>query len=116
MTWQIADVTLESRFFLGSAGYPSPEVLRQAIVASGARVVTLGLRRQLGIDKGAQSDNGFVDVVRSTGVRLLPNTAGCRSAREAVTLMRAGPSTSCGTLVLPSGRETPTRSSPSGAT
>ncbi|MFM2325788.1 MAG: Thiazole biosynthesis protein ThiG, partial [Pseudomonadota bacterium] len=34
MTWQIADVTLESRFFLGSAGYPSPEVLRQAIVAS----------------------------------------------------------------------------------
>ena len=86
MTWQIADVTLESRFFLGSAGYPSPEVLRQAIVASGARVVTLGLRRQLGIDKGAQSDNGFVDVVRSTGVHLLPNTAGCRSAREAVTL------------------------------
>ena len=84
--WKIADVALNSRFFLGSAGYPSPEVLRQAIVASGAQVVTLGLRRQLGIDRNAQSDNGFVDVVRSTGVHLLPNTAGCRSAREAVTL------------------------------
>ena len=86
MSWQIGDVTLESRFFLGSAGYPSPEVLRQSILASGAQVVTLGLRRQLGIDRNAQSDNGFVDVVRSTGVHLLPNTAGCRSAREAVTL------------------------------
>ena len=86
MSWQIGDVTLESRFFLGSAGYPSPEVLRQSILASGAQVVTLGLRRQLGIDRNAQSDNGFVDVVRSTGVHMLPNTAGCRSAREAVTL------------------------------
>ena len=86
MTWTIADVALNSRFVLGSAGYPSPEVLRQSIVASGAQVVTLGLRRQLGVDQSAQSDNGFVDVVRSTGVHLLPNTAGCRSAREAVTL------------------------------
>ena len=86
MSWQIGDVTLESRFFLGSAGYPSPEVLRQSILAAGAQVVTLGLRRQLGIDGNARSDNGFVDVVRSTGVHLLPNTAGCRSAREAVTL------------------------------
>lgn len=86
MAWEIADVALESRFFLGSAGYPSPEVLRQAIVASGAQVVTLGLRRQLGIDQNTQSDNGFVATVRSTGVHLLPNTAGCRSAREAVTL------------------------------
>ncbi len=86
MSWQIADTVLESRFFLGSAGYPSPEILRQAILASGAQVVTLGLRRQLGIDRGGQSDNGFVDVVRGTGVHLLPNTAGCHSAREAVTL------------------------------
>ena len=86
MTWQIADAALESRFFLGSAGYPSPDNLREAIMASGAEVVTLGLRRQLGADPHARTDNGFVEVVRSTGVRLLPNTAGCRSAREAVTL------------------------------
>jgi thiazole synthase len=74
---------LASRFLIGSAGYPSPEVLRQAIEASGAGVVTLGLRRQLA---GGTHENGFVEVVRASGARLLPNTAGCRSAREAVTL------------------------------
>lgn len=76
------DVPLRSRLLLGSAGYPSPEVLRQAITVSGAEVVTVGLRRQL----TAGRDNGFFDIIRACGVRLLPNTAGCRTAREAVTL------------------------------
>ena len=79
----LADVPLQSRFLLGTAGYPSPQVLHDAIVASGAQVVTLGLRRQLA---GGGGDNGFVDIVKASGARLLPNTAGCRSAREAVTL------------------------------
>ena len=79
----LADVPLQSRFLLGTAGYPSPQVLRDAIVASGAQVVTLGLRRQLA---GGGGDNGFVEIVKASGARLLPNTAGCRSAREAVTL------------------------------
>jgi thiazole synthase len=80
--FMLAGVPLQSRFLLGSAGYPSPEVLRDAIGAAGARVVTLGLKRQL----AASGDNGFVEIVKQSGVRLLPNTAGCRSAREAVTL------------------------------
>jgi thiazole synthase len=79
---QLADATLNSRFLLGTAGYPSPEVLRRAIEASGAEIVTVGLRRQL----AGGSDNGFIEVIRASGARLLPNTAGCRSAREAVTL------------------------------
>ena len=79
----LADVPLQSRFLLGTAGYPSPQVLREAIVASGAQVVTLGLRRQLA---GSAGDNGFVDIIKASGARLLPNTAGCRTAREAVTL------------------------------
>jgi thiazole synthase len=78
--------TLASRFLLGTAGYPSPEVLRQAVRASGARVLTVGLRRTL----AGAGDNGFVAAIRQTlaevGGQLLPNTAGCRSAREAVTL------------------------------
>ena len=74
---------LRSRFLLGTAGYPSPQGLREAIVASGAEVVTLGLKRQLAAGAG---DNGFIDIVRESGARLLPNTAGCRSAREAITL------------------------------
>jgi thiazole synthase len=79
----LAGEPLRSRFLLGTAGYPSPQVLREAIAASGAEVVTLGLKRQLAAGAG---DNGFIDIVRDSGARLLPNTAGCRSAREAVTL------------------------------
>jgi thiazole synthase len=81
--FQLGGVPLGSRFLLGSAGYPSPAVLQQAIAASGAEVVTVGLRRQLA---AAPQDNGFVDVIRASGVRLLPNTAGCRTAREAINL------------------------------
>lgn len=80
--FQLADVPLKSRFLIGTAGYPSPDVLRRAIEASGADIVTVGLRRQL----SGGGDNGFIEVVRASGARLLPNTAGCRSAREAVTL------------------------------
>jgi thiazole synthase len=84
--WTIDGVTLHGRFLLGSAGYPSPQVLRDAIAASRAEVITVGLKRSL----GAAGDNGFVGIVREAvhdrGARLLPNTAGCRTAREAVQL------------------------------
>src|SRR6185369_15086929 len=81
--FMLADVPLQSRFLLGTAGYPSPQVLRDAIAASGSQVLTVGLKRQLATGAG---DNGFIDIIRASGARLLPNTAGCRTAREAVTL------------------------------
>ena len=84
--WAVGDVTLTSRFLLGTAGYPSPQVLGQAIAASGSQIVTVGLKRQL----AAGGDNGFVDIIRAAlktqGARLLPNTAGCTTAREAIQL------------------------------
>lgn len=84
--WHVGDVALASRFLLGTAGYPSPQVLRNAIVASGTQVVTVGLKRALAVG----GDNGFVTMIRealrTTGARLLPNTAGCRTALEAVQL------------------------------
>ena len=79
----LADVPLRSRFLLGTAGYPSPQVLGDAIAASGSQVVTLGLKRQFAQGPG---DNGVIAMIRASGARLLPNTAGCRTAREAVTL------------------------------
>ena len=86
--WQIGDTLLNSRFLLGTAGYPSPQVLREAIEAAGSQVLTLGLKRTLAVPGG--SDNGFVQIIRDTaqarGAHLLPNTAGCRSAREAINL------------------------------
>jgi len=81
--WSLYGTPLNSRFLLGSAGYPSPQVLRESIAIAGAQIVTVGLRRSLAAQAG---DNGFVDIVRSSSVHLLPNTAGCRSAREAVVL------------------------------
>ncbi|MDR3371101.1 thiazole synthase [Rhodoferax sp.] len=83
MPWKIGGRTLQSRFLLGTAGYPSPAVLQEAIAASGAQVVTVGLRRQLAT--GAPASDFFA-MVKASGAHLLPNTAGCRTAREAVTL------------------------------
>ncbi|CAN5544272.1 thiazole synthase [soil metagenome] len=95
--WHIGEVALRSRFLLGTAGYPSPDVLGRAIEESGSEVVTVGLKRQLARPADTQRDgaapagaNAYVDMIRSvitkTGARLLPNTAGCRSAHEAVQL------------------------------
>ena len=83
MALNIGGAELQSRFFLGTAGYPSPQVLQEAISASGAQVVTVGLKRQLAAG-GVPGD--FYAMIRATGARLLPNTAGCRTAREAITL------------------------------
>jgi thiazole synthase len=89
--WFPAGQHLTSRLLLGSAGYPSPAVLGEAIAASGTQVVTVGLKRTMGNGQGsAAGDNGFIAIVRAAlqanGARLLPNTAGCRTAHEAVTL------------------------------
>jgi thiazole synthase len=85
MSLRIGDIELESRFFLGTAGYPSPDVLQRAIAASGTQVVTVGLKRQLA---RAGEPGDFYRLVQASGARLLPNTAGCTTAREAVTLAK----------------------------
>lgn len=72
-------VSLSSRLMLGTAQYPSPAILRQAIAASGAEVITVSLRRE-GVD-GAR----FRDILKESRCRILPNTAGCHSVKEAVT-------------------------------
>ena len=75
-------VELSSRLLLGTARYPSPAILAEAIKASGAQVVTVSLRRESGAERGGQS---FWSLIRALGVRVLPNTAGCHSVKEAVT-------------------------------
>ncbi|MFT8809268.1 thiazole synthase [Gluconobacter sp.] len=75
-------VDLTSRLMLGTAQYPSPQVLLEAIEASGAEVITVSLRRE-GAAGGA-----FRDLLAKSRCRLLPNTAGCHTVREAVTTAR----------------------------
>jgi thiazole synthase len=74
--------SLRSRLLLGTARYPSPAVLTEAVRASGCEVVTVSLRREAGAERAGQ---GFWSIIRSLGVRVLPNTAGCHSVKEAVT-------------------------------
>ena len=68
-----------SRLILGTGGFPSLETLACAIEASGTELVTVALRR---ID--ANATGSLLDVLESAGVALLPNTAGCHTARDAV--------------------------------
>ena len=75
-------VELSSRLMMGTARFPSPAILSQAIRVSGAEVATVSLRRESGIDRAGQA---FWSIIRDLGIRVLPNTAGCRSVKEAVT-------------------------------
>jgi thiazole synthase len=75
-------VDLPSRLMLGTAGYPSPAILFEAVAASGAGVITVSLRRE------GPGGAGFRDLLLASGRRLLPNTAGCHSAQEAITTAR----------------------------
>jgi thiazole synthase len=81
--FRLAGEVFRSRLLLGTGGAPSLDVLDRAIRASGTQLVTVALRR---VDPA--SSGSLLDVVERAGVRLLPNTAGCRTAREAVTTAR----------------------------
>jgi thiazole synthase len=79
----LAGETFGSRLLLGTGGVPSLEALHRAIVASGTELVTVALRRV-----EASVGGSLVEVLHRCGVRLLPNTAGCMTAREAVLTAR----------------------------
>jgi thiazole synthase len=76
----IAGRTFGSRLLLGTGGFPSLEAMADALAASGSELVTVALRR---VDPAAQGS--IVDVLDAAGVQLLPNTAGCYTARDAIT-------------------------------
>lgn len=79
--FKVYGASLNSRLMLGTAQYPSPAVLQAAFEASKASVATVSLRRESAAGDGA----AFWSIIQSTGARVLPNTAGCHSAREAIT-------------------------------
>jgi thiazole synthase len=75
-------VALPSRMLIGTAQYPSPQVLAKAVEASGAGIVTVSLRRE---QARGRTGERFLELISQLGVRVLPNTAGCHTAKEAVT-------------------------------
>jgi len=79
---RLYQIEVRSRLMLGTARYPSPTVLADAVTAARAEVVTVSLRRE---SAGERAGQAFWSLVRELGVRVLPNTAGCHSVKEAVT-------------------------------
>ncbi len=76
---------LATPLMLGTAQYPSPAILAEAFHASGTEVATVSLRRESG---GMRAGQEFWELIRGLGVRVLPNTAGCYSTKEAITTAR----------------------------
>src|SRR5690242_3677837 len=79
-TWRIADRELESRLILGTGGFRTHEALAAAVEESRAEIATVAMRR---VD--ASVGGSLLDVLTDAGVTILPNTAGCFTARDAVT-------------------------------
>lgn len=73
---------VSSRFMLGTSLYPSPAIMVDAIKRASCDIVTVSLRRESGLDRAGQD---FWEIIRSLDLRILPNTAGCHTAKEAIT-------------------------------
>ncbi|MCZ4098894.1 MULTISPECIES: thiazole synthase [Streptomyces] len=80
---RIAGVPFTSRLIMGTGGAPSLEILEQALLASGTELTTVAMRRLDPATKGS-----VLSVLGRHGIRVLPNTAGCFTAGEAVLTAR----------------------------
>ena len=72
---------ISSRLLLGTARYPSPAVLADAVRASNTDILTISLRREMA---GGRKGGQFFELIRELDRNVLPNTAGCHTAKEAV--------------------------------
>ena len=75
--------TFPSRLLLGTAAYPTPEILKQSVQIAQPAMITVSLRRAG--SGGEAHGQGFWSLLEEMGVPVLPNTAGCQSVQEAVT-------------------------------
>ncbi|MDP6039961.1 MAG: thiazole synthase [Candidatus Latescibacteria bacterium] len=81
----IAGVTYGSRLLIGTARYPNMHVMLKAVEASGAEIVTVGIRR---LNMNDESGEGVLDLLDRSRHTILPNTAGCFTAQDAVLTAR----------------------------
>jgi thiazole synthase len=82
---RIADRTFESRLILGTGGFANHDLLAQACRAAGAELCTVALRRLPDGGRDRSPGGSILDALDEVGVQVLPNTAGCFTARDAVT-------------------------------
>ena len=77
----IGEYRFDSRLLIGSSSYPNPQVMLDALEASGTELVTVAIRR---VNVKSPAPESHLDLIRRGGYQVLPNTAGCYTAREAV--------------------------------
>ncbi|GAB4290508.1 MAG: hypothetical protein Fur0025_25400 [Oscillatoriaceae cyanobacterium] len=83
----IAGRQFKSRLFTGTGRYRNLEEMRQAIDASGCEIVTVAVRR---VQTNAEGHAGIAEAIDWTKIWMLPNTAGCQTAEEAIRVARLG--------------------------
>ncbi|NET55734.1 MAG: glycine oxidase ThiO [Symploca sp. SIO2E6] len=83
----IAGRNFTSRLMTGTGKYPSLELMQQSIAASGSKIVTVAVRR---VQTKAPGHEGLSEALDWTKLWMLPNTAGCKTAEEAVRVARLG--------------------------
>ncbi|MFY9847484.1 MAG: thiazole synthase, partial [Trebonia sp.] len=81
--WKLADRELTSRLIVGTGGVQSLDVLAVVLAASGAELTTVAMRRV-----NSAGDGSLLGAIRQAGVDVLPNTAGCHTAAEALLVAR----------------------------
>jgi thiazole synthase len=84
-SWVLAGRELSSRLILGTGGVQSLEVLRQILDASGTALATVAMRR---VAPAGDGEGSLLGALRQAGVQILPNTAGCHTASEALLVAR----------------------------
>ena len=83
----IAGRTFQSRLLTGTGKYPSPEIMRQTVAASGSEIVTVAVRR---VQNNAPGHEGLGSALDWGKIWMLPNTAGCQTAEEAIRVAKLG--------------------------
>jgi thiazole synthase len=86
-TWKIANKEFTSRLLVGTAKYPTPEIMAAAINASGAEIVTVAIRR---MDPAKPEFSYVYEYIKEKNLTILPNTAACYTAKDAILTAQLG--------------------------
>lgn len=82
---KVGNIDFDSRLIVGSGKYPDFQTTRDATIASGSKLITVAVRR---VNITNPNEENLMDYFKDTDIKLLPNSAGCVSAEEAITLFR----------------------------
>ena len=82
---RVGDIDFSSRLIVGSGKYPDFQTTRDATIASGSKLITVAVRR---VNITNPNEENLMDYFKDTDIKLLPNSAGCTTAEDAITLFR----------------------------